>query len=109
MPYYFCIVGTRDNLLYEADLSITATTPTTQAPSNTEQTRNSGIFGFSSAFDAKFIILHEHKHEDGIRNFLMDVWELWVKITMNPFQDLNDPIRSPAFDARLRAAARKHL
>lgn len=30
--------------------------------------------------DAKFIILHEHKHEDGIRNFLMEVWELWVKV-----------------------------
>ena len=52
MPYYFCIVGTRDNLLYEADLSITATTPTAQTPSSTEQTRNSGIFGFSSAFGA---------------------------------------------------------
>lgn len=52
MPYYFCIVGTRDNLLYEADLSVQLTTPVTQTQNNTEQTRNSGIFGFSSAFGA---------------------------------------------------------
>lgn len=28
---------------------------------------------------------------------------------MNPFQEPNDPIRSPSFDTRLRAAARRHL
>ncbi|WFD41088.1 TRAPP subunit [Malassezia japonica] len=186
MPYYFCIVGTRDNLLYEADLSARApSAPAATRPSG-EQSRNSGIFGFSTAFNtwtaplarqgatspaasspapednrgaaadehhilqmiahgsldvledkqfvdssvylksldrindwtvsaflvpgnAKFIILHEHKHEEGIRNFLMDVWELWVKVMMNPFQEPNDPIRSPSFDTRLRAAARRHL
>lgn len=30
--------------------------------------------------DIKFILLHQHKHEEGIRQFLMDVWELWVKV-----------------------------
>lgn len=31
--------------------------------------------------DIKFLILHEHKHDDGIRNFFLDVWELWVKVS----------------------------
>lgn len=26
------------------------------------------------------MLLHQHKHEEGIRNFLMDVWELWLKV-----------------------------
>lgn len=30
--------------------------------------------------DVKFIMLHEHKHEDGIRNFFLEVWELWTKV-----------------------------
>lgn len=51
MPYYFCIVGTRDNLLYEADLSARApSAPAATRPSG-EQSRNSGIFGFSTAFN----------------------------------------------------------
>ncbi|KDN38145.1 Sedlin [Tilletiaria anomala UBC 951] len=59
--------------------------------------------------NVKFLILHEHKHEDGIRNFFIDVWELWVKITMNPFRDINDPIRSATFDQKVRASARRYL
>lgn len=59
--------------------------------------------------DIKLLILHEHKHDDGIRNFFYDVWELVVKTMMNPFHDANAPIDSPTFDAKVRASARKHL
>lgn len=30
--------------------------------------------------DIKMLILHEHRHDDGIRNFFLDVWELLVKV-----------------------------
>ncbi|WFD17046.1 TRAPP subunit [Malassezia arunalokei] len=196
MSYYFCIVGTRDNLLYEADLSPPSTTSAGGAP-ETESHRTSSVFGFTNALgqwtggipllptadpsdevkkeeskftsassttherhllqmiahgsldsledrqflesniyfknldriydwnvsvflvpcstctpahlDIKFILLHQHKHEEGIRLFLMDVWELWVKIFMNPFQDLDAPIQSTSFDTRIRASAKRHL
>lgn len=52
----------------------------------------------------------------------MEVWELWVKVCTarlgpgshtqvlsNPFQDAHEPIRTPSFDGRVRASARKHL
>lgn len=86
------------------------------------------------------VLLHEHKHEDGIKNFFLDVWEAYLKVTihpltlsqchgnpsdmtlssylrldslvqvsMNPFQDANAPIENAAFDARVRAAAKKFL
>lgn len=48
MSYYFCIVGTRDNLLYEADLSPPSTTSAGGAP-ETENQRTSSVFGFTNA------------------------------------------------------------
>ena len=50
MPYYFCIVGTRDNLLYEADLSARPAPAAPAAAPSAEPARSSGIFGFSTAF-----------------------------------------------------------
>ncbi|UZJ51892.1 hypothetical protein CBS101457_001212 [Exobasidium rhododendri] len=64
---------------------------------------------FITPGNLKFLILHEHKHDDGIRNFFFDVWELVVKIMMNPFHSLNDPILSTSFDSKVKASARKHL
>lgn len=59
--------------------------------------------------DIKMVLLHEHKHEDGIRNFFLDIWEAYLKVTMNPFQDPNAIIENSSFDARVRAAAKKFL
>ena len=52
MPYYLCIVGARDNLLYEADLSVRPTPAGPGPQSSAEGSKSSGIFGFSSAFSA---------------------------------------------------------
>lgn len=30
----------------------------------------------------KFVLLHEAKNEEGIRAFFMDVWELYVKVSL---------------------------
>ncbi|KAL4399296.1 TRAPP subunit [Malassezia pachydermatis] len=59
--------------------------------------------------DVKLILLHQHKHEEGIRLFFTEAWELWLKIIMNPFQEIDKPIQSSSFDTRIRASARKHL
>lgn len=81
----------------------------------------------------KLILLHELKNDEGIRLFLQETWENYVKASpslsgpagrartsadgqsagtqtlLNPFHELNAPIRSPVFDARVRASAKKHL
>ncbi|GAA5863202.1 hypothetical protein JCM3774_000809 [Rhodotorula dairenensis] len=57
----------------------------------------------------KLILLHELKNDEGIRLFLQETWENYVKTLLNPFHGLNAPIRSPVFDARVRASAKKHL
>jgi len=73
----------------------------------------------------KFVLLHEGKNDDGIRQFFMEVWELYVKVRMNnkgghflihgtktmlnPFHTAHTRIRSSVFDNRVRASARKYL
>ncbi|GAA5901044.1 TRAPP subunit TRS20 [Sporobolomyces salmoneus] len=57
----------------------------------------------------KIILLHELKNDDGIRLFFQETWENYVKTLLNPFHELNAPIRSPTFDQRIKASAKKHL
>ncbi|AAW45920.2 ER to Golgi transport-related protein, putative [Cryptococcus deneoformans JEC21] len=57
----------------------------------------------------KFILLHDVKNDDGIRLFFIDLWEAYVKILLNPFFTTNTPIKSPAFEARVKSIAKRHL
>ncbi|KAI6047377.1 Sedlin [Pisolithus marmoratus] len=67
------------------------------------------ISAFITPGNVKFILLHEAKNDEGIRAFFHDVWELYVKTMLNPFHTAHTVIRSAAFDARVRASAKKNL
>ena len=58
---------------------------------------------------ARFMLLHEARNEDGIKNFFHDVHELYVKVILNPFHSPRMPIKSETFDARVRAVGKKYL
>jgi hypothetical protein len=58
---------------------------------------------------ARFLVLHEARNEDGIRNFCTEVHELFVKLSLNPFYAPGSRIENRDFDARVRALARRHL
>ncbi|CAJ0626504.1 11983_t:CDS:2, partial [Entrophospora sp. SA101] len=65
MSYYFAIVGTKDNPIYELELG-----------------GASSMWHISSMISAgniKFMLLHETKNEDGIRNFFNEAYELYIK------------------------------
>ncbi|KAL7419072.1 TRAPP subunit [Cryptotrichosporon argae] len=61
------------------------------------------------ATNVKFILLHDTKNDDGIRLFFGELWEHYVKTALSPFHTPNTPIRSPAFEAKVRASAKRHL
>ncbi|KAF8528886.1 Sedlin [Hysterangium stoloniferum] len=67
------------------------------------------VSAFVTPGNMKFILLHDSKNDEGIKIFFWDVWELYIKTMMNPFHTAYTPIRSPTFDARVRASAKKHL
>jgi hypothetical protein len=64
---------------------------------------------FVTAGNIKFMLLHGGRSEDSIKNFFTDVYELYVKLAMNPFYQYDTPISSKAFDTRVRAVARRYL
>ena len=47
--------------------------------------------------------------EEAIRQFMTEIYELWVKTSMNPFYRLGNPIASPIFRQKVTAAGKKWL
>ena len=47
--------------------------------------------------------------EEAIRLFFWEVFEVWIKANMNPFQGMEAALGSPVFRARVQAAGRKYL
>eukprot|EP00996_Jenningsia_fusiforme_P004136 NODE_4940_length_740_cov_34.662808_g4584_i0.p2 GENE.NODE_4940_length_740_cov_34.662808_g4584_i0~~NODE_4940_length_740_cov_34.662808_g4584_i0.p2 ORF type:complete len:137 (+),score=33.37 NODE_4940_length_740_cov_34.662808_g4584_i0:169-579(+) len=59
----------------------------------------------------KFLMMHFDtiRHEDNVRVFFSEVYDLYLKTLLNPFYEFNSPIVSPVFDARVKALLRRHF
>uniref|UniRef100_A0A7S1FIS4 Trafficking protein particle complex subunit 2 n=1 Tax=Noctiluca scintillans TaxID=2966 RepID=A0A7S1FIS4_NOCSC len=66
------------------------------------------VSAFCNAGHVRFMLLHKNRNEDAIRLFFNELHDLYIKAATNPFYQ-GSRIESPVFDARVRAAARKHL
>jgi hypothetical protein len=67
------------------------------------------VSGFVTAGNIKFLLVHETKNEESIRQFFTELNDLYVKTLLNPFYKVNDPITSPVFDMKVRLFAKKYL
>ena len=47
--------------------------------------------------------------EEAVRLFFAEVFEVWIKAIMSPFQGVEDRIVSPVFKERVRGAGKKYL
>ncbi|OQS03005.1 trafficking protein particle complex subunit 2 [Thraustotheca clavata] len=65
------------------------------------------VSGFVTATNIKFILLHESRNEDAIKSFFLDVYDLYVKLLLNPFYTHDTPISSIDFDSRVRSLAKR--
>lgn len=64
---------------------------------------------FLTAGHVKLMVLHCGKGEDTIRNFFNDVYELYVRLSMNPFYQFDTPIGSKDFDKRVKTVGRRYF
>jgi len=132
-PCLFIIVGKNDNLIYQAELVSSQKKESATHLSqfiihsaldivdeivwknsamyfkNVDKFTNSNISAFVTAGHIKFMLLHEKKDEDGIKNFFAEVYELYLKILLNPFYNVNTPITSNQFDERVKGIAKRKL
>ncbi|KIW00587.1 uncharacterized protein PV09_07940 [Verruconis gallopava] len=47
--------------------------------------------------------------EEGVKNFFVEVYDVWVKTLMNPFYHTDMVVKSPKFRERVAAAGRRYL
>ncbi|KAF8448457.1 Sedlin [Terfezia claveryi] len=144
MSFYFVIIGTKDNPLYEAEFGTWKQGGDGVARFRDEQRhlnqfiahssldlleelqwagtggsmylkcieRFAGTAGggvFLTAGNIKFVLLHDTRADEPIRQFFYDVYELYTKTLMSPFYSVDMEIRSVVFDGRVRAGVKKYL
>lgn len=91
-----------------------------------DQVNQQQVSAFVTAGNMKFLLLHHvpsssssssttsssmipTTNEESIRQFFQDVYELYVKYSMNPFYAYDTPIVSVAWETRIRALGRKYF
>lgn len=57
----------------------------------------------------RFLILHTQKNEDGIKQFFQEMYETYIKFSMNPFYEHDSQIKSSNFEQKAIFYGRKFL
>ena len=136
MNSYFVVVGTNDKPIYETEFirstnltnmkdlgylhqsiahaaidqfELVAKSSSTYYLKVIDQFNEWLVSGFLTGNGTKFLLLHDYKSDDGIKNFMYDAHDAFCKETLNPFYKQNNLIESSKFDNSIKLIGRKYL
>ena len=67
------------------------------------------VSAFITASQIRFIIVHDNKNDEGIKNFFNEMYDTYIKHSMNAFYKINTLIKSPMFEKKAEIFGRKYL
>lgn len=70
---------------------------------------NYQVSAFTTAAHIKFLLLHDGRGDEVIRNFFKDVYEIYIKVMLNPFFISTAKITSSLFQQRVKALGRQYF
>lgn len=70
---------------------------------------NLNVSAFSTACRTRFLLLHDGRSDESVKNFFRGVHELYIKAALNPFFLPAAKITSSEFNTKVRQLAKLYL
>eukprot|EP00877_Chromochloris_zofingiensis_P005283 jgi/Chrzof1/14756/Cz09g15020.t1 len=67
------------------------------------------VTAFVTPGNARFLLLHDGKNDEAVRSFFTEVYELYLRVMLNPFHTPSTKITSKPFDQKIKMLAKRML